>query len=354
MKRKQTLVTLALITLVALAMTACEETVNIAASQAPTQVTQQQKPIPTSTPVSTRPLHMAAEALPPTPSLAAAPGPISVSQDKLQAIVAVEAGNVRRGPGLAYPVVGMVAKGDIVTILKRNSAGDWLQIAWESESAWLSVSLVLPGMDVTEVEVAEAIEPPPATPTSIPAATTIVAAPLCQTVPIRGFGTVWGEHEAVAATLGCPLWPYLEEGTNAAVQTFEHGTMLWLAADSNYGSDPVYVLFDTGDYQRFPDLGPADPAVVGTVPEGFHAPGDRFSKVYWEGTGARVRQRLGHAVSPPVESPGAFQQFERGRMFWTEALDRISVLYDYWQWDSKGENGIQVRSWIAFEDSFGD
>lgn len=178
------------------------------------------------------------------------------------------------------------------------------------------------------------------------------ALPTCDHVPIRGFGAVWANHPEVAHTLGCPGWPPGEQATDAAVQPFERGLMLWLAADSHDRADPVYVLFDDGSYQRFPDLGPADPAVVEEIPERFYAPGDRFGAVYWEGTGARVRERLGHATGPQVESAGALQQFWNGRMLWIDALDRIFVLYEYWE--QRDDRSIRIRRWQAFEDTFGE
>jgi hypothetical protein len=303
-----------------------------------------------------------------TPEATHVPPPTPTpTQEPPKAEVVVEAGNVRSGPGLAYPVVGQVNQRDILLILKRDEAGNWLQIAWteeptsESDSplelsgqverAWLSASLVRLNKDVSSLEMAEALTPPPAPPTATPH---LIQVPYCDSVPIRGFGQVWGAQPEIAATLGCPSWPYSEEGTDAAVQIFEHGLMLWLAADSSYSSDPVYVLFDTGEFQRFPDLGPADPAAIGDVPAGFHALGERFSKAYWEGTGARVRQRLGYATSSSMDSPGAYQQFGNGRMLWIGVVDRIFVLYDYWKWDESGEDSVQVRSWIGLQDTFGD
>ncbi|MEJ2559675.1 MAG: SH3 domain-containing protein, partial [Anaerolineae bacterium] len=287
----------------------------------------------------------------PTPSSTKESPDASPEEDTLKAEVTVAAGNVRSGPGLAYPVIGQVSRGDVLVVLGRNAPGDWLQIARDDRSGWLSSSLVKLNSAITGLEVVEVLVPPPASPTPTPQPSEV---PYCDSVPIRGFGTIWGEHPSVAATLGCPSWPYREQGTGAAAQTFGHGLMLWLAADTSGGGDPVYVLFDTGEYQRFPDMGPADPAVVGDIPAGFYPPGDRFSKVYWEGTGVRVRQRLGYATGPQIDSPGAYQQFWNGRMFWAGALDRIFVLYDYWQWDEPGENGVQIRSWVGFQDTFGD
>lgn len=346
--------------------TGCSETQISPTPEPVAQIVQEKTPTlaPTPTPTKDHPISTTT-ATPtsrsveppirqPTPTATPSSTPVpTVEAASPKAKVVVEAGNVRSGPGLAYPVIGQIGQGDTLTVLKRDQPGNWLQIAWEDEPAWLSASLVTLNVGTAALDVAEVIAPPPAAPTSTPALI-LVQVPHCDSVPIRGFGTVWGEHTEVATTLGCPSWPYREQGTDAAVQIFERGLMLWLAADSSYGSDPVYALFDTGEYQRFPDMGPADPAAVGSVPESFHPPGDRFSKAYWEGTGARVRQRLGYAISPQMNSPGAYQQFWNGRMFWTGAVDRIFVLYDYWQWDETGENQVQIRSWIGFEDTFGD
>ena len=114
-------------------------------------------------------------------------------------------------------------------------------------------------------------------------------------------------------------------------------------------SDPVYAFFNDGSYQRFPDQGAADPAKVGA--SGAYQVGDKFSKVYWEGTGARVKERLGQPTGPVKDSAGAFQQFRKGRMFWAGTIDRIFVIYDYYGYDA---NGVYTRmlSWESFEDTF--
>jgi hypothetical protein len=370
MNRKRTLSMLILIGLTVLVVAAgCSESQAATLSSPASQTTHEIQPtIPPPTPI------VITLVVTPTPQPPESPGPqsapsltrvipsptpsptkespdVSPEEDPLKAEVTVAAGNVRSGPGLGYPVIGQVSRGDILIVFGRNAPGDWLQITWGDRSGWLSSSLVKLNSAITGLEVAEAPAPPPASPTPTPQPSEV---PYCDSVPIRGFGTIWGEHPSVAATLGCPSWPYREQGTDAAAQTFEHGLMLWLAADASGGGDPVYVLFDTGEYQRFPDMGPADPAAVGDIPASSYPPGDRFSKVYWEGTGVRVRQRLGFATGSQIDSPGAYQQFWNGRMFWTGALDRIFVLYDYWQWDETGENGVQIRSWTDFEDTFGN
>jgi hypothetical protein len=368
MNRKQTYFVLALIGLIALVSTsAC----GASPSPLPVQSTAgegEQMPTPSPTPIivtvvvtpTPQPTPTALPTREPTSTpTRRAPDPAPAPDDEPPlAIVEVEAGNVRSGPGLAYPVVGQVSQADSLVVLSRDESSDWLQILWNEDTAWLSYSLVvLEHVTLDDLEVAQAIAPPPTpAPTSTPApasASASAQAPFCDTVPIRGFGTVWGDHPNVASTLGCPSWPYREQGTEAAVQIFEHGIMLWLASDSRYSADPVYALFDDGEYQRFPDMGPADPAVMGEVAEGFYAPGERFSKVYWEGTGVRVKQRLGRAITPQVDTSGAYQQFDRGRMFWADATDGIFVLYDYWI-RGKDDNRIHIHKWTAFEDTFGD
>ena len=172
----------------------------------------------------------------------------------------------------------------------------------------------------------------------------------CHDTPIRGFGKVWGDHPDLQATLGCPSQSR-EAGTNAAVQQFQHGLMLWLEADTVYSADPIYVLFEDGSYQRFGELGPADPEKTGETPAGFFEVGDRFSKVYWEGTGSRVKERLGYAIGEASDSPGAFQQFYNGRMFWLGAIDRIFVLYDYYTYDGQ-DNYVRTQTWASYEDKF--
>jgi hypothetical protein len=253
-------------------------------------------------------------------------------------------------------VAGQAVQGQTLPVLKRDAAGDWLQVSWQGGTAWLAASLVELDVPVAGLAVATGIVPPPTSAAPSPTPSPATPAQLhCDTVPIRGFGQVWGDHPEVVATLGCPSgYPTAGEiGTDSAVQTFEHGLLLWLAQDGREGKDPVYVLFDTGGYQRFPDLGPADPAVVGTIDAGFFAPGPRFSKVYWEGTGVRVRERLGRATGQQTQTAGAYQQFSSGRMFWNKAVKRIFVLYDYWREDPAARTSVEVRTWTSFEDTFG-
>ena len=71
----------------------------------------------------------------------------------------------------------------------------------------------------------------------------------CQDQPIRGFGNAWQEHPETHKWLGCPFTNFRrnEHATAAAVQTFEHGWMLWLETDTVANVDPIYVIYH-GDF----------------------------------------------------------------------------------------------------------
>jgi hypothetical protein len=68
--------------------------------------------------------------------------------------------------------------------------------------------------------------------------------------PIRGFGRVWREEldggPDGSAAMGWAVAP--EQGFAGTWQPFERGLMLWNPVDAQ-----LYVLLDSGDWQRFPD-----------------------------------------------------------------------------------------------------
>lgn len=270
------------------------------------------------------------------------------------------AANVRQAPDLQAEVLGTVQNSAHLVALGRTADGSWLQIIYRGQPGWLAADLAAPSVALNLLPVvspitAAATDLPEAEPAAVvvePTSTPQPQPPLfCTDVPIRGFGKVWSEYKEVKATLGCAdSWQGGEQATQTAVQIFENGVMVWLESDGYYNSDPVYVFFADGSYQRFGDLGPADPIKVEPVPEGFFAVGDKFSKVYWEGTGAQVKERLGYAIGPAKDSNGAFQNFSNGRMFWTETLDRIFVIYEYGYFE--GNTYIMVRTWHSYEDTF--
>lgn len=178
---------------------------------------------------------------------------------------------------------------------------------------------------------------------------------VCDEQPIRGFGNSWRENPEVQHLLGCPFTNFRrdEHATASAVQTFEHGWMLWLETDTVMNIDPIYVFFEDDDsYIRYGDRALTDAHSYAMTPPGFHKIGDRFSKVYWEEIGASGRARLGNAINEARDSSGAFQEFEKGRMFWSGEADRIYVIYQgYYDVDQDGQQTYK-RGWVSFEDTF--
>ncbi len=265
--------------------------------------------------------------------------------------------NVRQNPSLQAQIIGTVDKNTEIIVEGRTADQAWLQIAYQGQFGWLAADLVEGNLTLGLLpvihDVVAVADVPKAEPAAVVESSTPTPQPVyCPDVPIRGFGKVWGDYPEVKSTLGCPdSWQGGEQGTQAAVQLFQNGLMVWLQADDFYSGDPVWVFFSDGTYQRFGELGPADAAKVGTVPVGFYEVSDKFGKVYWEGTGAQVKERLGYAITPATDTAGAFQQFSNGRMFWTESLDRIFVVYEYGYFD-ENNTYIPVRTWHSYEDKF--
>ena len=107
-------------------------------------------PVPTPTPLFT-----------PTPE--ATPTPSFAELTVTSATI-----NVRAGPGTAYPRVGQVRQGETYQISGRNAAGDWYQISYNGEPAWVTAQMVSASGPVDSVALIE-VGPPP---TAAPAAST--------------------------------------------------------------------------------------------------------------------------------------------------------------------------------------
>jgi hypothetical protein len=155
---------------------------------------------------------------------------------------------------------------------------------------------------------------------------------VCNRVPVRGFGRVWAEHRNVQQALLCPQQypPFDKEMTiQTAWQPFEHGEMVWISRTTYIQERLIYAFFDDGTYQQFEDTWREGQPVSAnlTPPAGRYEPVRGFGKVWREGTGARVRERLGWATAPEKGAPGAYQQFQRGEMYWTGAVNMIYVLF---------------------------
>jgi len=102
--------------------------------------------------------------------------------------------------------------------------------------------------------------------------------------------TTWLQHPEVRRWLGCPFTNFRqnEHAARAAVQTFQHGWMLWLETDTVANVDPIYVFYeDNHSYVRYGDRKLVDAHSCAPTPQGFYKVGDRFAKIYWEDIGAQ-------------------------------------------------------------------
>ncbi|MDQ6694935.1 MAG: hypothetical protein M3014_11045 [Chloroflexota bacterium] len=155
---------------------------------------------------------------------------------------------------------------------------------------------------------------------------------VCQKVPVRGFGQVWAGHAGVKSGLGCPLsYPPLDKELPVvtAYEPFEHGAMLYISRTTYVQEKLIYVLFDDGTMQQFDDTWREGDAVNGglTAPRNLYEPVRGFGKVWREGTGARVRERLGWATAPEAGASGTYQRFDRGEMYSSGTVKKIWVFY---------------------------
>lgn len=159
----------------------------------------------------------------------------------------------------------------------------------------------------------------------------------CTRVPLRGFGRVWANHPSVQTGVGCPA-EYGPNGgrevaVNTAYQPFQRGAMLWISPTvqvfPNLLGPTIYAFFDDGTFQQFDDIWKEGQPVSGgeTPPPGLYEPVRGFGKVWREGTGARVRERLGWATAQEKGGAGAYQQFQKGEMIWSGTVNKIWALY---------------------------
>jgi peptidoglycan/xylan/chitin deacetylase (PgdA/CDA1 family) len=111
---------------------------------------------PTGLPTSTLPT-----ATPTSPVTLTLPTATPVIPNTTIVTVTAEALNLRQGPGVQYAIMGLLAKGTVVTVTTRTPAGDWLQIQRpEGDSGWVAAMYVEspPGYDLVMVPT---VVPPP-------------------------------------------------------------------------------------------------------------------------------------------------------------------------------------------------
>ena len=145
-------------------------------------------------------------------------------------------------------------------------------------------------------------------------------------------GRAWSETTFVRRQLGCPS-DLGEQAVTLAQQQFERGRMFDVivpGANGQPAQKTIYVLYDDGTAQRFPDTymdGAPEPTPAELPPTGFLMPMRGFGKVWNENPS--IRQRLGWAAQSEQVSPNNFMQFERGVAFANaQARSDVYVVYD--------------------------
>src|SRR5690606_38402000 len=81
--------------------------------------------------------------------------------------------NIRGGPGTNYAIVGAASPGQRYVVTGKNPQGDWWQINFNGQSAWIYGPLV-EAENTGSVQVAANIPAPPPTNTPVPATPTPV------------------------------------------------------------------------------------------------------------------------------------------------------------------------------------
>ncbi|MDI7276259.1 MAG: PA14 domain-containing protein [Anaerolineae bacterium] len=157
---------------------------------------------------------------------------------------------------------------------------------------------------------------PTPTPGPTPPSTT------CSIVPVLGFGDFWTRNAQVRACLGCATQP--EKSGWMAEQTFIGGKMFW-----RQDTDVIYVLFNNGTWQQFPNTWFAgepetDPNIV--PPAGYYQPRRGFGEL-WRNNSI-VRSALSWGTIEERGFSGAVEPFERGLMLWSPQLGTYALCND--------------------------
>ena len=139
--------------------------------------------------------------------------------------------------------------------------------------------------------------------------------------------------------VGCPLG--LPSSTVSAVQSFEHGSMLYLQGSPNY----IYVLTLDGRFRRYDDtwVSGVDPESGNeTPPLGLLEPRRGFGKVWRSSIDARGT--LGWAINDEQGATSPLQLFDHGRAVFLSQRGQTYILSD----DPGGLSG----TWRAVSASF--
>ncbi|MCB0063105.1 MAG: SH3 domain-containing protein [Caldilineaceae bacterium] len=112
----------------------------------------------------------------PSPTATPTPIPPTATPEGPTAVVSVVRLNVREGPSIDFPVVGVVTNGRTLRVLGRNEAGDWWQICCVPRTntvGWVSAQFVQPNFDRNQAQdlvplIGDLPVPPPPTATPDP------------------------------------------------------------------------------------------------------------------------------------------------------------------------------------------
>ncbi len=156
----------------------------------------------------------------PTPTATATGEPTATATPGPMILVPVAELNVRKGPGIEYPLAGTIRQGETYDIVGRSADYAWWRICClpDASLAWVTASLVQVSGDATDVEVVT-VEPPPTptftpapptpTPTITPTATEAVGFDIEGIEEFPNWGNNWLKVGAqIKAANGAPLWGY--------------------------------------------------------------------------------------------------------------------------------------------------
>lgn len=93
----------------------------------------------------------------PIPTMTAAPSltPVPSSTPQITGVVQTQLANMRSGPGTDFAVVGGVVQDEVIVLVGRNAAGDWIKVKTQKDTAgWVFAQLIklpLPAGDLPEV-----------------------------------------------------------------------------------------------------------------------------------------------------------------------------------------------------------
>ena len=119
--------------------------------------------------------------------------PVPPTLAPINATVKAEALNMRTGPGVEYDRIGVVREGDVLDVVARTPAGDWLKVRGpDGTEGWVAAGYVT--LDIAPGEVPEAAEipPPPSPPAQTPSPTAAVSLETPVSPPSAGMGSATG------------------------------------------------------------------------------------------------------------------------------------------------------------------